>query len=188
VDESKRQIIRDVYSEVLFELADQAGCVDSVTEDLACLREVIKAEPEFAAILTSPGIKPAEKAQIIRRVFQGKLENLTLDFMSVLAKRNRIGFLGPVSDKYEMLVDVHRGRALVEITLARTPDDEQIRMLEADLKDAINKEVKLSLVVEPAIIGGIIIKKDDVVIDNSVKTTLQRAVKTVIKNLQESKL
>jgi len=96
--------------------------------------------------------------------------------------------LGPVSDKYEMLVDVHRGRALVEITLARTPDDEQIRMLEADLKDAINKEVKLSLVVEPAIIGGIIIKKDDVVIDNSVKTTLQRAVKTVIKNLQESKL
>jgi F-type H+-transporting ATPase subunit delta len=185
VNESERQIIREVYSEVLFELADQAGCVDSVTEDLACVREVIKAEPEFAAILTSPGIKPGEKAQIIRRVFQGKLENLTLDFMCVLAKRNRIGFLGPVSDKYEMLVDVHRGRALVEITWAKEPDDKQIQTLKADLKNAINKEVKLSLIVEPEIIGGIIIKRDDVLIDNSVKTALQRAVTTVINNLEE---
>lgn len=185
VSESVRQIVREVYSEVLFELAEQAGCVDSVTEDLAHVREALKTEPEFATILTSPGIKGSEKAQIIRRVFEGRVEALTLDFMSVMAKRNRIGFLGPISDKYEMLVDVHCGRVLVEITLAKAPDDKQMKKLKADLREVISKEVKLSVVVEPAIIGGIIIKKDDVVIDNSVKTALRRAVATVMDNLKD---
>lgn len=185
MSESVRQIVREVYSEVLFELAEQAGSIDSVTEDLAHVREALKTEPEFATILISPGIKPSEKAQIMRRVFEGKVEGLTLDFMSVLARRNRIGFLGSISDKYEMLVDVHRGRVLVEITLAKAPDDKQMKKLKADLREAINKEVKLSVVVEPAIIGGIIIKKDDAVIDNSVKTALQRAVATVTENLKD---
>jgi len=185
VSESVRQIVREVYSEVLFELAEQAGCVDSVTEDLAHVREALKIEPQFATILTSPGIKPSEKAQIVRRVFEGKVDNLTLDFMSVLARRNRIGFLGPISDKYEMLVDVHRGRVLVEITLAKALDDKQMKKLKADLRKAINREVKLSVVVEPAIIGGIVIKKDDTVIDNSVKTALQRGVTTVMENLKD---
>ena len=185
MSESARQIVREVYSEVLFELAEQAGCVDSVTEDLACIRKALKVEPEFATILTSPGIKGSEKAEIMRRVFEGKVEALTLDFMSVLARRGRIGFLGSISDKYEMLVDVRRGRALVEVTVAKALDDEQTKRLKADLREAISKDVKLSVVVEPAIIGGIIIKKDDTVIDNSVKTALKRGVATVMENLKD---
>jgi len=185
MSESVRQIVHEVYSEVLFELAEQSGHIDSVTEDLSRVRDVLDAEPEFATILTSPGVKPSEKSQIIRRVFEGKVDDLTLNFLSVLARRNRIGFLGPISDKYEMLVDVHRGRVLVEITLAKRPDEKQMKKLKADLREAINKEVKLSVVVEPAIIGGIIIKKDDAVIDNSVKTALERAVSAVMKNLED---
>jgi len=185
VSESVRQIVHEVYSEVLFELAEQGGRIDSVTEDLRRVREALDAEPEFATILTSPGVKPGEKSQIIRRVFEDKVDDLILNFLSVLARRNRIGFLGSISYKYEMLVDVHRGRVLVEITLAKRPDEKQVEKLKADLRGAINKEVKLSVEVEPAIIGGIIIKKDDTVIDNSVKTALERAVSAVMKNLEE---
>jgi F-type H+-transporting ATPase subunit delta len=185
VSESARHIVREVYSEVLFELAEQMGCVDSVTDDLSCVAEILKAEPEFAAVLTSQTIKPSEKVQIIRRVFGGKVEDLTLDFLSVLARRNRIGFLAGISDKYEMLVDVHHERAFVEITVAKALNDKQTERLKAGLKNAINGEVKVSVEVEPGIIGGIIIKKGDTVIDNSVKTTLQRAVGTVVENLKD---
>ena len=59
------------------------------------------------------------------------------------------------------------------------------KRLKADLREAISKDVKLSVVVEPAIIGGIIIKKDDAVIDNSVKTALERGVATIIENLKD---
>jgi F-type H+-transporting ATPase subunit delta len=185
VSESARQIVREVYSEVLFELAEQAECIDSVMEDMVRVANVLNGEPEFATILTSPGIKGDEKAQIIRRVFEGKVEALTLDFISVLARRDRIGFLGSISDNYEIIMDVRRQRSLVEVVVAHELDDEQIGELKADLAEAINKEVKLSVMVEPEIIGGIIIKKDDLVIDNSVKTTLQRGMAAIMENLRD---
>ena len=185
VSESARHIVREVYSEVLFELAEQMGCVDAITEDLSRVQEVLKAKLEFTAILTSPAIKGGEKVQIIRRVFGGRIDDLTIDFLSVLARRNRIGFLGGISDKYEMLVDVHHERSLVEVTVAKALDDEQTKKLKAGLQDAINGEVKLSVEVAPAIIGGIIINKGDTVIDNSVKSALQRAVETVVENLKD---
>ncbi len=73
--ESTRHIVREVYSEVLFELAEQMGCVDAITEDLSRVQEVFKARLEFTAILTSPGIKGGEKVQIFRRVFDGKVDS-----------------------------------------------------------------------------------------------------------------
>lgn len=185
MSESARQIVREVYSEVLFELAEQAGCVDSVTEDLECVRKVLRAEPQFTVILTSPRIGGTDRAQIIRRVFKGKVDNLTLDFLSVLARRGRIGFIEPISDRYEVLVDKHRGRVGVEVTAAKVLDSGQSAKLRADLTDAIKKEVKLSVHVDPAIIGGIIIKKGDTVIDNSVRTALQQAMATVVENLKD---
>jgi F-type H+-transporting ATPase subunit delta len=185
VSESTRQIVREVYSEVLFELAEQADCVDSVWDDLECVRKVLRAEPQFMEILTSPRTSGTDRAQIVRRVFEGKVENLTLDFLSVLARRGRMGFIEPISDRYEMLVDTHRGRVLVEVTVAKVLDNEQSVALRDDLTDAIKREVKLSVNVDPAIIGGIIIKKNDTVIDNSVKTALKRAVANITGNLED---
>jgi len=185
VSESTRHIVREIYSEVLYDLAEQSDRVESVIGDLSRVAEVIKAKPQFAAILTSSAIKGSEKAQIIRRVFGGKVYGLTLDFLSVLARRNRMGFLGEISNRYEMLVDVHHGRLLIEVTVGKDIDEQQVQKLRAGLEDAINGRVKLSLEVDSAIIGGIIIKKDDTVIDNSVKAALQRAVATVVDNLKE---
>lgn len=178
--ESSKHIVGEIYSEVLFELAEEAGRVETVLEDLGCVAEVLTNEPEFASILSSHAIKGDEKAQIARRVFGGKIADLTMNFLSVLARRNRMAFLTGISSKYEMLVDVYRQRTFVEVTMAREPEEEEIVKLKSDLSKAINGEVKLAVQVDPEIIGGIIIKKGDKVIDNSVKRALESAVKSVM--------
>lgn len=180
MDESIRHVIREVYCEVLFELAEEAKTVDLVMEDLARVVGILKEQAEFASILSSQAIKPQEKAGIVRRVFEGKVEGLLLDFLSVLARRNRMSFLPGISERYEMLVDVYHKRSLVEVTVAKELSEHERAKLKADLSEAIKSEVKLSVSVDPDIIGGIIIKRDDTVIDNSIKRALERAVKSVI--------
>ena len=184
---SHREVVREVYSEVLFDLAQQSAELEIVLEELMAVRGVFKAEPEFAALLSSQVVKGAEKAEIIRRVFGGKLSELTVNFLSVLARRGRISFLGGVSEKYELLVDAHHNRSAVEVTMASKPDDEKMMKLKADLAAALGSKVKLSVKVDPKIIGGVIIKKDDTLVDNSVRTALNRTIQAVMENMKSRK-
>jgi len=77
-------------------------------------------------------------------------------------------------------MDVHQQKVLIEVTLSKAPEDEFVNRLNGGLSKAINGNVKLLVHIDPAIIGGIVIRKGDKVIDNSVRTILKNTVKTVM--------
>ncbi len=172
-------VFREVYCEVLFELAEQMGQVDSVLGDMGNVAELLKMEPDFSAIMNSRTIKGHEKAEIVRRVFGGKVSELTLNFLIVLARRDRMGLLTGITSRYETLVDFHKGRVLIEATVARPMDDEKKSDLIRHLEQSLESEVKLTLKVDPRIIGGIVLRRGEEVVDNSIKRSLQKAVKNI---------
>ena len=173
--------VRDIYCEVLFELAEESARIDTVMSDLSDVATVLAGEPEFVRLLTSPAVTGQQKAEIIRRVFDGRVDELTLDFICILARRNRFRLLGLITDRYESLVDSHYGRKLVEVTLAARPDEGRIEKLNADIAEAVKSNVKLDIRIVPEIIGGIVIRTEDRVIDNSVRTALAAAAQQVCK-------
>lgn len=183
-----RHIIHEIYSDVMFELADEAGLVEDVMDDLDAVDDVLKDEPEFLSLLTLGQLKEDEKAKVIRRVFKGRVNDLTLDFLCVLAKRNRMNFLHGIGDRYEVLLDERKNLHRVEVTLSKEPTDEQAERIKADIKDAFNAEIKMSVTVDPDIIGGIIIRKGDMVVDNSVRTILDRTVDAVMEKSKEKRM
>lgn len=185
MSESVRHIIRQVYSEVLYELAEEAGQVDRVMDDLTRVESVLKEQPDFAALLNTRKIDGREKSDIINRVFAGRVAGLTIDFLHILAKRNRIGLLSGIHGKYESIVDVHSQRSLVEVTFAKMPNEERLEKLKDQLTRAMKKQVRLSVQIDPDMIGGIVIRKGDRLIDNSVRSILKRAVKTVMERSKE---
>ncbi|HDS83650.1 MAG TPA: ATP synthase F1 subunit delta [Phycisphaerales bacterium] len=182
-----RHIIHEIYSDVLFELAQDAGRVGPVLDDLEAVAKVFEAEPEFLTLLTVGQLKEEEKNAVLRRVFGGRINELTLDFLCVLARRNRLNYLFGIHDRYLTLMDQSQDIQHLEVTLAAAPDDRQIEKIKQDLKEAVGTEVKLSVQVDPDILGGIIIRKGDRVIDNSVRSLLDRAVKAVISRSKEKK-
>jgi F-type H+-transporting ATPase subunit delta len=180
-----RHIIHEIYSDVMFELAEEARLVERVSDDLEAVATVFQEEPEFLSLLTVGQIKDDEKTAMIRRVFKGRIHDLTLDFVCVLAKRNRMSFINGISDRYETLMDERKNLHRIEVTLAKQPTDEQLEKLKADIQAAIEAEIKLSVTVEPEIIGGIIIRKGDLMVDNSVRTILDRTVKAILSRSKE---
>ena len=180
-----RHIIHEIYSDVMFELAEEAGLVEQVMDDLEAVAEVLKDEPEFLSLLTLGQVKEDEKAKMVRRVFKGRVNDLTLDFLCVLAKRNRMNFVHGIGDRYEVLLDERKNLHRVEVTLAKEPTDGQTDKIKADIKEAINAAIKLSVNVDPDILGGIIIRKGDLVVDNSVRTILNRTVDAVMERSKE---
>lgn len=181
-----RHIIHEIYSDVMFELAEETGLVDTVMDDIEAVGKVFEAEPEFLTLLTVGQLKDDEKNRILHRVFDGRVNELTLDFLCVLARRNRLNFLFGIQDRYQVLMDQFHNVQRLEITLAKAPDEVQLAKLKADLTDAIRAEVKLAVQVEPEILGGIVIKKGDMVIDNSVRSILNRTVDAVISRSKET--
>ncbi len=175
-----KHIVHEIYSDVMFELAQEAGLIDQVTDDLEAISGVLTDEPEFLSLLMLSEVKPDEKAQIVRRVFKDRINGLTLDFLCVLAKRNRMSFLHGIGQRYQVLSDEHKHLHRIEVTLAKEPSDVELEKLKVDIRDAMNAEIKLSVTVDPEIVGGIVIRKGDLMIDNSVRTILDRTVNAVV--------
>lgn len=183
--DAARHIIHEIYSDVLFELAQENGQVAEVLEDMEAVAKVFEAEPEFLNLLTFNHLKEDDKCAILKRVFGGRINELTLNFLCVLARHNRLGFLFGICDRYELLMEQLRNIQHFEVTLSKTPDERELEKIKQDLRDAVGTEVKLSVQVDPDILGGIVIRKGDTVIDNSVRTLLARAVKAVINRSKE---
>lgn len=181
-----RHIIHEIYSDVMFELAQESGLVNPVVDDLEAVAKVFESEPEFLTLLTVGQLKEEEKSAILRRVFGGRINELTLDFLCVLARRNRLNFLFGIQERYLALMDQYHNIRRIEVTLARAPSDEQLEKIRQDLKEAVGSDVKLTVQVDPEILGGIMIKKGDTVIDNSVRSILGRTVKAVVSRSKET--
>lgn len=181
-----KDIVRQVYSEVLFELAVESEVVDIVTHDLKSVIDVLEREPEFSALMTSQTVRGQEKSEAIKRVFQGSIHDLTLHFLSILAKRDRMDVLISVSDSFESLIDERSKRYNIKVILAKKPDTEEYDELKKKISEVINGQVNLAVEVDPSIIGGIIIKDGDEVIDNSIKNRLKRAIKVVVDKASNS--
>ncbi|MEN6307748.1 MAG: ATP synthase F1 subunit delta [Anaerohalosphaeraceae bacterium] len=177
---SSKHIIYEIYSDVLFQLAEESGQVEQVLEDMASVGSLLRDEPEFLKLIVSSKMKEDEKTAALRRVFSGRVNPLTLDFLCVLARRNRIGGLAGIADRYEVLVDSLKNCRLVEVVLAKQLSDTELEKLRLEIKDAIKAEVKLKVQIDPEILGGIMIRQGDMMIDNSVRTILTRTVNGIV--------
>jgi F-type H+-transporting ATPase subunit delta len=182
---SSRHIVHEIYGDVLFQLAKEAGQVEQVQEDLTAVAGLSQNEPDLIKLLASHKLKATEKTAVVQRVFSGRTSGLMIDFLCVLARRNRIEFLTGISDRYEVLADSLKNCHQIEVTLANPFSDEQLERLRQQIKDALGCEIKLDVSINPEILGGVILRKGDIMIDNSVRNILNRAVHIIMNRSKE---
>lgn len=161
------------YATALFELARDEKKIDSVEASLGMVRSALDQSEDFRRLTTSPVLSRDEAARGAAAAAQAmKLDPLTANFVGVLAGNRRLSQLGSVIRAFKTLAADHRGETTAEVTSAHPLSDDQVAALKKQLKTRVGRDVTVDLAVDPAILGGLVVRIGSQMIDSSIRTRL----------------
>jgi F-type H+-transporting ATPase subunit delta len=167
--------IAERYGLALYELADEAKCLDEVAGDLESLKTLITDSADLDKLLRSPLIDRDDKARAMTTILeQGGANALTRRFVGVVAENNRLFVLAEMITAYLAELSRRRGEITAEVTSARPLNDEQLQALSESLRAKLGGKVSVEPHVDPSLIGGLVVRVGSRMIDASLKTKLQR--------------
>jgi F-type H+-transporting ATPase subunit delta len=161
------------YAEALIDAAQKDGQVDSALEELAEFEsDVLGRFPRFAELLASERVPAGDKDRILTEAFSGRASDLVLRFLRVLNRHGRLGLLGPIVAEARTIWDRRNRRIPVTVRSAVPLGDDQVQALRARLAGLVPGTPILSMVTDPALIGGLVVQVGDQLYDASVKSRL----------------
>jgi F-type H+-transporting ATPase subunit delta len=174
---TKTDAISQVYARSLYELADKAGGADKiaeVAEELEQISQIMREDTTFALYLASPVIDTSRRQEAIRRIFRDRVTDLTLRFLLVLNDKGRLGHLASVTEAFDQLVQEAFGRIEVDLYTAAPVEPDQLDRLRERISEALGQEPVLYPYTDPSMIGGVMLRIGDQLIDGSVSGRLRR--------------
>lgn len=161
------------YALALFDLARDEKKIEQVSASLATLRQALDQSEDLRELTTSPLIGREEQARGMGAVVAKLgLDPLTSNFVGVLAQNRRLSQLGPVIRAFNLLAASHRGEITAEVTSARPLDDDQVAQIRQQLRTRMGRDINVDLNVDPALLGGLVVKIGSQMIDSSIRTKL----------------
>jgi F-type H+-transporting ATPase subunit delta len=158
------------HAQAAFQIALEQKELDIWRGDLEQISEAVK-EPLLFAFLESPKIPFTEKARVLSQRLEG-VNPLAMNLAYLLVAKGRLGIVEDMVFEYERLVDEHRGIAHAEVATAVPLDPEEKDKLTSRLSALMGKEIVVTTRVDPSIIGGLIARVGDKLIDGSTKSRL----------------
>lgn len=161
------------YASALFDLAVQNQGIDAVERSLSAVRQALAESPEFAALAASPVVArgAAVKAVLATADTLG-VDATTRSFLGVLAENRRLSQLPAIIRAFRELAARHRGETAAEVTSAHPLSDDQVIELKQQLRQRVGREVSVELAVDPALLGGLVVRVGSQMIDSSIRTRL----------------
>lgn len=161
------------YATALFELARDERQLDAVMKDLKTVADALKQSGDLRVLTQSPLIGRASAGKAIAAV-AGALGTGTIPthFLGVLAENGRLREFAAIVRAFRALVAAHRGEASAEVVSAHPLDATQLGALQDRLRKRFGREVNIDAQVDPAILGGLIVKLGSQQIDGSLRTKI----------------
>lgn len=171
----ERQQIAAVYAKAFFGAAEEAGKTDALAAEFDSLfDEVLDRYPEFERLLGSPFISHEEKEGILDRTLGAQASADLLTFLKVLSMHGRLDCLRAIRPALGKLYRQSRGRVDVTLTTPGAVDAGLLGEIRGTLRKMLGAEPELAVVVDPALLGGAVVRVGDTVYDGSVASRLQR--------------
>ncbi|MFG0328599.1 MAG: ATP synthase F1 subunit delta [Phycisphaerales bacterium] len=181
--------VAQTYATSLFELAEQAGGLEqvkSVSVELDELADLTRGSRELDDFFRSRIIAADDRAESLRRIFEGTVSDLVLRFLLVLNAKDRLGHIGDIAHAFRQMLWGREGRVAVEVISASPMDDAQLERVRSRVREALDLDPVLHNSVDPHMIGGLKLRIGDRLIDASVQSRLQNLRDALTKSGVES--
>ena len=171
------------YANALFQLAKEAKVLDSISNDLDKIMDLLISDKEFSSFIKNPSIKNVNKLSLLN-IISDKLElsKLTKDFIGVVTNKGRVSNIHDIIFSYKELVSDFNGIKNAHVSAAKVLTDEQVASIKEKLKEKFSAEFNLHTHIDKSLIAGLKIQIGSQMIDSTIKSKLN-ALKAKMKEV-----
>jgi F-type H+-transporting ATPase subunit delta len=179
------QAVARRYAKALFDLAQEKGVLDQMDREFAMVVDMINTNPQLKAVVNDVLIAPRAKSDLLEKLFAGKLTELLMNFLGLVVRKRREAYIPQMYRSFLDLANEARGIVEVEVRSAVPLSEDTIRNLETKLVFRLGRQVKFQTQVVPELLGGLVVRVGDELMDGSVKTRLNRMRDRLIRSKAE---
>ncbi|MHB1125888.1 MAG: F0F1 ATP synthase subunit delta [Bacillota bacterium] len=166
------QTIARRYAQALFNIAGEKDQLDQIDAELKNVVEAVHDHPGLKKLVEHKLVRPDQKKEIFRRIFQDKISQTVLKFLFLVLDKRRELYLEQIYRQFEIYANQTRGMVEAEVRTAVETPPEALKNLEDKLARVTGKKVRLTVKVDPALVGGIVVRIGDHIWDGSVTRRL----------------
>ncbi len=157
------------YASALYDLAKDKGKITEYEEEAVTIKQVIEEDADFRTFLTHPSIVLEEKLAVVQNIFGDRASEEFVGLFVLLIKKRRQGLIVEILEEFIDMAKTYRGFIKASVTSAVPLDEGQIDQIRTKIESGTESKVELSTFVDASILGGIVIRVGDKVVDGSIK-------------------
>ncbi len=167
------------YSKALFQSARERKQLKAVRDDMLLILTLSEME-EFRDVIDSPVISNAKKSEVLNLIFRDNVSDISLSLINLTVRNNREAFLPGIARCFIDLADEHEGITKVKLRTAVPVSSENRKRITEIIERDLGTKTDLEEIIDEEIAGGYILKVEDLYVDASLKSQLQRIKKELI--------
>ena len=176
------KLISKTYGDALFELAVEENKIDALLKEIEQLRQVLSENEDFGRLMNHPKVIKEEKIQVARNVFEGRMSDELLGFLVIIISKDRYKDIDAILDYFIAEVKKYKGIGVATVTTAVPLREDQRRKVEQRLLDTTSyTTMEMNYMLDKSLIGGMVIRIGDRVVDSSISTKLNELQKDLLK-------
>jgi F-type H+-transporting ATPase subunit delta len=172
--------IARVYSDALFEVAKEEGTLDAIHEQLGAFADALAESHDLQVFLFSPYFSSQEKREGIAKAVTGAEEEF-MNFLELLAEKHRMPAIFHIRRRFDELWAEENRRLEVTLTSAVELDEDVVERVGKEIERQTDRKIDLESQVDPEVLGGLVLRVGNMVLDASIRTKLERLRKEVAK-------
>lgn len=169
------------YALALYEVAEEKGKIDEYINELKEIIDVINYNSDFLLIIKHPELSTSKKKDIFESIFKGKIENDVLSFLMILIEKNRFMELERITEEIKKIYLEKKCTITAEVTTVVPLNEQERNSLTNKLQKKYNRNVILKEELDSQILGGVLVRIGNEIIDGTIRTKLEQIRKLSLK-------